>query len=170
MDKTTKQALEEACRSLFTLARERDTAVTLESLIAAAQDLLSKPVRLRRADFGATEIFGIWLELPESHTILFDESASPAHQSHIIQHELGHILLGHRSVSALRCDRQPVEQCRLMLRHNPVDEREAEAEAFAIQMTRMLQTESWRHPVPAETEVARRIWNTLAEEHLIDRF
>ncbi|MEU6210824.1 toxin [Streptomyces sp. NPDC047023] len=43
---------------------------------------------------------GIWIETEESDYILFQEKTSRAHQEHIVAHEIGHMLLNHRSSPA----------------------------------------------------------------------
>ncbi|MER6316467.1 hypothetical protein ABT237_22235 [Streptomyces sp. NPDC001581] len=41
---------------------------------------------------------GLWVETDESDYILFQEKTSRAHQEHIVAHEIGHMLLNHRSL------------------------------------------------------------------------
>jgi hypothetical protein len=41
--------------------------------------------------------FGAWISTPSAEFILYQKETSGPHQSHIILHELGHILAGHAS-------------------------------------------------------------------------
>jgi hypothetical protein len=41
---------------------------------------------------------GLWIETDTADLLYYEERTSPLHQQHIILHELGHILLGHRGV------------------------------------------------------------------------
>ncbi len=41
---------------------------------------------------------GLWLETDTADLLYYEERTSPLHQQHIVLHELGHILLGHRGL------------------------------------------------------------------------
>lgn len=53
------------------------------------------PVTIRPSD-----PCGLWLSTPEADFITYEAVASRPHQHHIIAHELGHMIYGHRGVSA----------------------------------------------------------------------
>jgi len=41
---------------------------------------------------------GLWLETDTADLLYYEERTSPLHQQHIVLHELGHILWGHRGM------------------------------------------------------------------------
>lgn len=42
---------------------------------------------------------GLWVDTPRADLILYQERTTPLHQSHIILHEVGHILANHGSTA-----------------------------------------------------------------------
>ncbi len=77
--------------------------------------------------------YGVWLSGPRSDYIFFEKETASVHQSHIILHELSHILLGHQTVhvqeKVIPTDRVLMRRMRCESR----DEKEAEELATAIQ-------------------------------------
>ncbi|MER5361284.1 hypothetical protein [Streptomyces sp. NPDC002785] len=80
---------------------------------------------------------GAWLATEKADHIFHEQSTSPLHRTHIILHELGHMLLGHQSAldnsgtgisAALFPDLSPAMVTSLMKRasYNTEDERSAE--------------------------------------------
>jgi hypothetical protein len=53
------------------------------------------PVTIRSSD-----PCGLWLSTPAADFIAYEAAASRPHQYHIIAHELGHMIYGHRGVTA----------------------------------------------------------------------
>ena len=51
-----------------------------------------KAIRLVAYPLEAPGPFGLWLNTPSADYILYQAETTPAHQQHIIAHELGHLL------------------------------------------------------------------------------
>ncbi|MEU6164484.1 hypothetical protein [Streptomyces tanashiensis] len=117
---------------------------TIEALADAVARHRGRPLRffpLRQEDGADTQICGVWIALGDSDHVYHAVGTSSLHQSHIVLHELAHMLLDHRQVGepdevALRQlfpDLDPRMAARLLAR-DPVrtDEgQEAEAELLA---------------------------------------
>lgn len=56
--------------------------------------IVLQPMALRGEPFGA------WIEEPSVDVVFYEQRTTPLHQQHIILHELGHILCGHRGIDA----------------------------------------------------------------------
>jgi hypothetical protein len=56
-----------------------------------------KPIRLVAHPIPVPGPFGVWIATNTADYILYQQETSKAHQGHIVLHELGHILAGHRS-------------------------------------------------------------------------
>lgn len=56
----------------------------------------SRPIHATEYPLAANGPFGLWLPGRKAEWILFQPQTTPLHQQHIIAHELGHILCGHR--------------------------------------------------------------------------
>ena len=82
---------------------------------------------------------GAWLATDRADYIFYEEATSPAHQDHIIRHELGHLLSAHEPTSpldealarALAPDLDPAVVRRFRGRTTYSTEEEWEAEALA---------------------------------------
>ncbi|PKW18743.1 uncharacterized protein DUF955 [Saccharopolyspora spinosa] len=55
-----------------------------------------KPIRLVAYPFAVPGPFGWWGSTPDTDFILYQAETTPAHQQHIIAHELGHLLADHK--------------------------------------------------------------------------
>ncbi|MEV7004666.1 hypothetical protein AB0N62_44895 [Streptomyces sp. NPDC093982] len=85
---------------------------------------------------------GVWIATENADHIFHEAATSPLHQDHIILHEIGHMLLGHRSIldgvqtagSGLFPDIDPVTVVSLLTRasYGTEDERDAERLAGLI--------------------------------------
>jgi hypothetical protein len=106
------------------------------------EDLRGRPLILKElpdqaAGAGAC---GFWLGTDAADWIFYEQRTAPLHQEHIILHEIGHMLFGHRD-SGLGCvdgglgsvltDLQPHLIKRLMARASYSTVEEQEAEMFA---------------------------------------
>jgi hypothetical protein len=72
-------------------------------VVEFAQALSSKrgiPLHLLPVTIRPTDPCGLWLSTPEADFITYEAVASRPHQHHIIAHELGHMIYGHRGLSA----------------------------------------------------------------------
>ncbi|WP_433655177.1 hypothetical protein ACQPW1_30245 [Nocardia sp. CA-128927] len=76
-----------ACRDIF------EFADALSAQRAIPLHLL--PVAIRPSD-----PCGLWLSTPDADFIAYEAAASQPHQHHIIAHELGHIIYGHKGSPA----------------------------------------------------------------------
>jgi hypothetical protein len=56
-----------------------------------------KPIRLIPHPIPVPGPFGVWIATDAADYILYQQETSKSHQGHIVLHELGHILAGHRS-------------------------------------------------------------------------
>lgn len=56
-----------------------------------------RPIRLVPHPLPVPGPFGVWIASAAADYVLYQEATSKVHQNHIILHELGHILAGHRS-------------------------------------------------------------------------
>jgi len=80
---------------------------------------------------------GLWLELPDRDVVGFPEGAAPTHRDHIVLHEVGHMLAGHRGVlggsgvAALLPDLDPEMVRSVLGRSVYSDAQEREAELIA---------------------------------------
>lgn len=59
-----------------------------------------RPIRLIAHPIPVPGPFGVWIRTEDADYILYQQQTSKAHQGHIVLHELGHILAGHRSDEA----------------------------------------------------------------------
>ncbi|WP_017975796.1 hypothetical protein [Actinopolyspora halophila] len=100
-----------------------------------------RPIRLVPYPLPVPGVFGLWIGTADTDYILYQRDTTPAHQEHIILHEIGHILSEHGSDNSdadvwnhLFPDIPP-EMIRRALRrdgYGPVAEREAEMVATVI--------------------------------------
>jgi hypothetical protein len=56
-----------------------------------------KPIRLVAHPIPVPGPFGVWISTAAADYILYQQETSKSHQGHIVLHELGHIIAGHRS-------------------------------------------------------------------------
>lgn len=137
------------CAGLVAAVAEAGLPASVGSVVRIVAERSGRPIELRPVHLGGTEVFGMWLGLADRDLILFDDTASPAHRNHIVQHELGHMVLEHPGVSDI-----PDSRCRSDF-HDPVED---EAERFAAELTRLLRRYS---AAAGSASVARRITDTL---------
>ncbi|MFC5663648.1 hypothetical protein ACFP3U_11720 [Kitasatospora misakiensis] len=122
----------------------------VEQLADAVARRRGRPLRLiplPKADAGGSGICGVWLALGETDHVYFSAVTSPVHQSHIVLHELAHILLDHRqegepdpeALGAIFPDLDPAMAARLLARDRTraTGGQEQEAELLASLM--------WQH-------------------------
>ncbi|MBB4674301.1 Zn-dependent peptidase ImmA (M78 family) [Crossiella cryophila] len=98
-----------------------------------------KPIRLVAHPIPVPGPFGVWIATETADYILYQERTTKSHQNHIILHELGHLLAGHRSgeghddpmLTALYPDIEPDAVRRALRRTSYDDSQELEAETVA---------------------------------------
>lgn len=92
----TERELRRRCRRLLT---ELDIRPPLEvaTLCRRVGAQRGKPIRLIAHAIPVPGPFGAWVATATADYILYQQETTRSHQDHIILHELGHILAGHRS-------------------------------------------------------------------------
>ena len=108
---------------------------TFPSFQAWIEQTRGKPLRLV-PDKMIPHFFGAWIETDEEDFVFYKEDTIPLHQTHIVLHEMAHMLCGHPT---LRLDRKKiaayvrgeVDIASLLLRSPRTDEMEWEAELLA---------------------------------------
>ena len=66
--------------------------------VKAVEEFRGRAIRLWPIPIPAPLQFGLWLAGRETDYIFFESNTAGVHQNHIISHEIGHILLGHRTL------------------------------------------------------------------------
>lgn len=74
-----------------------DTPMRMAEVCQRLETRSGKPIRLLAYPLEVPGAFGAWLSTPSADYILYQQETTPAHQEHIIAHEIGHMLSGHRS-------------------------------------------------------------------------
>jgi len=74
---------------------------------------------------------GLWLETDTADLLYYEERTSPLHQQHIILHELGHILLGHRGADPAEVGDLTLAELRVLRADHYTRDEEHEAETLA---------------------------------------
>jgi hypothetical protein len=123
----------------------------LQSFIDGVARKRGKPIRLMPLPglFGSGQPCGIWIGRETDDIIVYDDTTSSYHVEHIVLHELGHLLLEHRSqpseanalsIHELLPDVDPATVVHVLGRTAYDNEQESQAELFAS----FLMTESRR--------------------------
>ena len=116
---------------------------------------------------------GLWFPAPDSDLIFFEEQTTPAHQTHIILHELSHMLLDHQprdvadpeTLRLLLPDVAPraVRYALERTTYSAEDEREAELLA-SLTLARTVPTELHRRPRDGEAaQLLQRLSSALED-------
>ncbi|WP_433652044.1 ImmA/IrrE family metallo-endopeptidase [Micromonospora zamorensis] len=71
---------------------------TLSQSIARRRD---RPIVLTALPLSAAGPGGLWLATDSTDYICYEANTSPLHQQHIVLHELGHLLCGHRGAERI---------------------------------------------------------------------
>jgi hypothetical protein len=90
------RALRRRCRALL---RELGVTPPLDvvDLCRRVGDQRGRPIRLVAHPIPVPGPFGAWISTADADYVLYQRETSRAHQSHIILHELGHVLAGHEA-------------------------------------------------------------------------
>ncbi|MEJ2870429.1 hypothetical protein WCD74_21845 [Actinomycetospora sp. OC33-EN08] len=141
------------------LAPPLDTGHLVERLTESR----GRPLRLIDHPIQMPGPFGCWIATPTTDYVVYQRETTPAHQAHIVLHELGHIIAGHdrSGVGDLGDLVPPAESSRLIRAHPEIDRdsadraltrnaytcrQEREAESIATILT------SWSVPDPAAVD------------------
>jgi hypothetical protein len=115
----------------------------LTSFIDSVASKRGKPIRLmpHTGLFGSGQPCGIWIGRNTDDIIVYDDTTSSYHVEHIVLHELGHLLLEHRSgpdsdpdtvsIHELLPDVDPATVLHVLGRTAYDNEQESQAELFA---------------------------------------
>ncbi|MGW3951844.1 toxin [Streptomyces sp. NPDC004752] len=131
-------------KKLRRACRERLAALDIPVLpdMAAVCDVVGRrtgrPLHLLPVELHATGVFGIWLRAEDADYIAYERHTSTAHQSHIIAHELSHMLCDHHGDGStenppveLFADLDPSLVKGMLMRCGYTQEAEQEAEVMA---------------------------------------
>lgn len=103
---------------------------------------------------------GMWIATRDADWIFVDADTTPAHQEHIILHEIGHLVCGHsggsHDVASFFPDIDPELVLAMLARTTYSDEQEQQAEVMAY-----LLAETLRAPSGDADDVASRIADSL---------
>jgi hypothetical protein len=114
-------------------------ACDIETLCARLGEDRRRPLTLVPAAIESSQPCGMWLSTRDVDVIFFDADTTRAHQEHIILHELGHIICGHRTAGGMNDasarqlfpDLDPALVRDMLMRTGYDDEQEQEAEVLA---------------------------------------
>ena len=154
-------------RGVKQLLRELDldTPLDVRVLCDRLAQRRGRPIRLMPYPLPAPGVFGLWMGTEKADYILYQKETTPAHQDHIILHEVGHIISDHSSDEAdediwnqLFPDMSPELIHRMLRRdgYGPAYEREAEMVATVIKEWATL-IERLDISSDRRTDVARRL-------------
>ncbi|HEV2778721.1 MAG TPA: hypothetical protein VGX25_04905 [Actinophytocola sp.] len=94
-----ERVLRQRCRALLNALDIRPPLDVTELCRRVGQQR-GRPIRLIPHPIPVPGPFGVWIATTATDYILYQQHTSPAHQGHIVLHELGHILAGHCSDEA----------------------------------------------------------------------
>lgn len=86
-------------RGVKQLLRELDLDAPLDVSVLCERlaQRRGRPIRLMPYALPVPGVFGLWVGTASTDYILYQNATTPAHQDHIILHEVGHIISGHSS-------------------------------------------------------------------------
>lgn len=85
----------------FVTGLELPAVRSVRDLVPYAEERIGHPIRLQPAEVGEAVPCGMWISTATVSYLFYDPETSPAHQDHIIAHELAHALMGHRGSTVL---------------------------------------------------------------------
>lgn len=130
-----------------------------------------KPIRLVAHPIPVPGPFGVWIATETADYILYQERTTRSHQNHIILHELGHLLAGHRNgegqddpmLSELYPDIEPDAVRRALRRTSYDDSQELEAETVATIILEWASVLDRVAPGDSADVTTKRIENALGD-------
>lgn len=84
------------------MVRDLDMPVPfdLSQFVVALERERHRPIRLRPFSSGAGVPCGLWIGTVDADYVYHESGTTPFHATHIVVHELAHMLLGHRHTAA----------------------------------------------------------------------
>ncbi|MFI5779058.1 hypothetical protein [Nocardia sp. NPDC051570] len=150
--------IDAVCADLVAALAADGAPAAVSAVVRVVAARTGRTIELRPVSLGGTEVFGLWVALADHDLILYDRTATAAHRNHIVQHELGHIVLEHRPLAPQPPAETADGWANSMCRSDFQDPIEEEAELFARRLTWRLARYS---ATAASSGVARRITDTL---------
>ncbi|WP_075297760.1 MULTISPECIES: hypothetical protein [unclassified Pseudonocardia] len=141
-------------RSALDMLRDIETDAPLDvaALCERLGDHRGRPIELVPYNFPNISVFGLWVETTDSDLIFYEADTVPEHQQHIVLHEIGHMVLGHRSdndddsIWREMIPNLPPDVVRKALRRASYESaQEHDAEAFATTLTHWFKTFNATH-------------------------
>jgi hypothetical protein len=120
---------------------ELDVPLNIRVLCDRLGERRGQPIKLLPYPLPVPGVFGLWLSMPTADYILYQKNTTRGHQEHIILHEIGHIISGHKGneddndIATQLFPDLPPDLIRRHLRrdgYEPAFEREAEMVATVI--------------------------------------
>jgi hypothetical protein len=149
--------------------------VTVDDIRDRVEEIRSRPMHLISVVTDPGSPTGMWIETEAADYVFFDGATSPLHQTHIVCHEVGHMLLGHAGVPGPH-HRHVAELCRdllsnqaspVLLRRRHDDSQEREAEVFATMACERIgdvRAAVRCSTLDEETELFARLLSTLSDD------
>ena len=145
------------------------------SMLAAKRD---RPIVLRPVTSTAGP-WGLWVALPGTDLIFFEQATTPLHQEHIILHELCHLVCDHRAPTVAPAEvhqllfpdlqSETIERVLRRAGYNVEEEREAEMLASLIlERVPLADSHDESPPSPEDADLLERLASALEttwEEH-----
>jgi hypothetical protein len=129
-----------------------------------------RPIRLIPHPIPVPGPFGVWIATSNADYILYQRETTKSHQSHIVLHELGHIIAGHRSddgddalLAELYPDLEPDAVRRALRRTSYDTEQEREAETVATIILEWASVLDRIAPTVSADATARRMGTALGD-------
>ena len=91
-----ERELRQRCRKLLN-SLDITPPLDVELLCARLGESRERPIELLPYPIPVPGPFGVWIATPSTDYILYQQETSPAHQDHIILHEIGHMIADHTS-------------------------------------------------------------------------
>ena len=132
----------------------------LAGLCEHLSQVRARPLHVVPVAMMAEQPCGMWVATQDSDWIFVDADTTPAHQEHIVLHEIGHMVCGHsggdHDAASFFPDIDPELVRAMLARTTYSDEQEQQAEVMAY-----LLAETLRAPTSTSDDVASRIAESL---------
>lgn len=120
-----------------------------------------RPIELYSYPLQVPGPFGLWLGLADKDCVFYQRETTPAHQAHIILHELGHMIAKHPPDEGDLGLTPAPEVTHLRLRTCYDSRHEREAELIATIILEWASVLDWLRPVPPQDPGLHRLETSL---------